>query len=61
MTEIVTGGDVGFFNVSSALQLVAFERASVFPGFFVHDLDTGMTTSYSEGYFPHLSGAHRLT
>jgi hypothetical protein len=60
VTEIVTGGDVGFFNVSSALQLVAFERRDVFPGFFVYDLDAGTTTSSSEGYLPHLAGAHRL-
>lgn len=60
VTEIVTGGDVGFFNVSSALQLVAFERRDVFPGFFIYDLGTGTTTDYTEGYLPHLSGAHRL-
>lgn len=60
VSELVTGGDVGFFNVSAELQLVAFERRDVFPGFSVLDLATGTTTPFADGYLPHLAGAHRL-
>jgi hypothetical protein len=61
VTEITTDGDAGFYTVSSALQMVAYERRSVFPGFMLHDLTTETSTTFTEGFLPQLAGGHRLT
>jgi hypothetical protein len=60
VTELVTDGDVAFFSVSASLQVVAYARESVVPGFFVLDLETGITTPFDEGFIPQPSGVHRL-
>jgi Tol biopolymer transport system component len=61
VTEITTDGDAGFFTVSASLQMVAYERRSVFPGFVVYDLATDASTTFTEGFLPQLAGGHRLT
>jgi hypothetical protein len=61
VTEITTDGDAGFFTVSASLEMVAYERRSVFPGFVVYDLTTDTSTAFADGFLPQLAGGHRLT